>query len=54
MAWHSRFTWPLEALSDLQRDVMVLRMAVLQLPVRLARIEAQLARIERDDETPAD
>lgn len=58
MAWHDRLTWPLAALSDLQRDVMAMRLAVLQIPARLARIERLLVDLTVEpvadpDETPA-
>ncbi|MBW0088211.1 hypothetical protein I4I73_29020, partial [Pseudonocardia sp. KRD-184] len=43
MAWHDRFTWPLTALSDLQRDLLAVRMAVLQIPTRLTRMEKNMA-----------
>ncbi len=42
MTWTDRFTWPLQALSDMQRDVMAMRMTLLQIPARITRMETLL------------
>lgn len=47
MTWLDRWSWPREAISDLQRDVFQMRLAVLTLPARLAKIEAAIARLDK-------
>ncbi len=43
MLWLDRFTWPREAISNLQADVMAIRLTVLQIPTQLNRMEKHMA-----------
>lgn len=43
MSWLDRFTWPREAISDIQRDVVAIRVLLLEIPTRLNRLESAMA-----------
>lgn len=43
MSWLDRFTWPRAAISNIQVDVLAIRLAVLEIPTRLNRLESTMA-----------